>query len=125
VDEYDIVRVQPGQDVIITMDSYKGQVLEGAVSLVDPLMNERTRTFTVEAVFKQAPPVLYPNLTAEANIVLARKERALTIPAAYVVDERYVLVGKDERREIQIGLRDLQRVEVISGIDSTTVIAHP
>ncbi|HRD52850.1 MAG TPA: efflux RND transporter periplasmic adaptor subunit, partial [Flavobacteriales bacterium] len=43
VDEYDIVRVKPGQDVLITMDSYKGQVLEGTVSRVDPLMNERTR----------------------------------------------------------------------------------
>lgn len=125
VDEYDIVRVMPGQGVLITMDSYKGQVLEGTVSRVDPLMNERTRTFTVEAVFKQAPPVLYPNLTVEANIVLARKERALTIPAAYLVDERYVLVGKGEKREIAIGLRDLQRVEVTGGLDSTTVITHP
>lgn len=88
-------------------------------------MNERSRTFTVEAVFKQSPPVLYPNLTVEANIVLARKERALTIPAAYLVDDRYVLVGQDERREVQLGLRDLQRVEVLSGIDSTTVILHP
>lgn len=125
VDEYDIVRVQPGQDVAITMDSYKGRLLEGTVSRVDPLMNERTRTFTVEAVFKQAPPVLYPNLTVEANIILARKERALTIPAAYLVDERYVLLGKDEKREISIGLRDLQRVEVLNGIDSSTVIVHP
>ncbi|MBL7962293.1 MAG: efflux RND transporter periplasmic adaptor subunit [Flavobacteriales bacterium] len=125
VDEYDIVRVQPGQDVLITMDSYKGQVLEGTVSRVDPLMNERSRTFTVEAVFKHAPPVLYPNLTAEANIVLARKETALTIPAAYLVDDRYVLVGKGERREVRLGLRDLERVEVLGGIDSSTVILHP
>lgn len=125
VDEYDIVRVKPGQDVLITMDSYKGQVMEGTVSRVDPLMNERSRTFTVEAVFKQPPPVLYPNLTAEANIVLARKERALTIPAAYLVDDRYVLVGKGERREVQVGLRDLQRVEVLGGIDTATVILHP
>lgn len=125
VDEYDIVRVNPGQEVLITMDSYKGQVLEGTVSRVDPLMNERSRTFTVEAVFKQAPPVLYPNLTVEANIVLARKERALTIPAAYLVDDRYVLVGKDERREVELGLRDLQRVEILSGIDSTTAILLP
>ncbi|MBK9146587.1 MAG: efflux RND transporter periplasmic adaptor subunit [Flavobacteriales bacterium] len=125
VDEYDIVRVKPGHDVLITMDSYKGQVLEGTVSRVDPLMNERSRTFTVEAIFKQAPPVLYPNLTVEANIVLARKERALTIPAAYLLDERYVLVGKDERREVQVGLRDMQRVEILSGIDGTTAILLP
>jgi len=125
VDEYDIVRVKPGQDVLITMDSYKGQLLEGTVSRVDPLMNERSRTFTVEAVFKQPPAVLYPNLTGAHNIVLARKERALTIPAAYLVDDRYVLVGKGERRAVQVGLRDLQRAEVLGGIDSTTVILHP
>ncbi|MBL7982774.1 MAG: efflux RND transporter periplasmic adaptor subunit [Flavobacteriales bacterium] len=125
VDEFDIVRVLPGQNVWVTMDSYKQRAFEATVTRVDPLMNERTRTFTVEAVFVEPPPVLYPNLTLEANIVIERKESALTVPAEYLVQDRYVLVASDERREVVIGLRDLQRVEVLKGLDTTVTLYHP
>lgn len=125
VDEYDIVRVGAGQKAWVTMDSYKDQVMEAQVTRVDPMMNERTRTFTVEAVFLVPPPRLYPNLTAEANIVVAHKEHALTIPASHLVDGAFVITGKDQRTPVEVGLKDLQRVEVLSGVDSTTVIYHP
>jgi multidrug efflux pump subunit AcrA (membrane-fusion protein) len=124
VDEYDIVRVRPGQEVVLQMDAYRGLPLKATITRVDPLMNERSRTFNVEAVFSD-PPLLYPNLTAEANIIIQRKERALTIPAGYLVEERYVLTGEDERTEVEVGLRDLRRVEILSGIDSTTTLYQP
>lgn len=124
VDEYDIVRVAPGQEVVVQMDAYKGLPLQATITHLDPLMNERTRTFTVEAAFSD-PPKLYPNLTAEANIIIQRKERALTIPANYLVDGRYVLTGPEERTEVVVGLRDLRRLEIMSGIDSTTTLYQP
>ncbi len=125
VDEYDIVRISPGQTVWVNMDSYKDRVMEATITHADPMMNERSRTFTVEAVFKDPPPRLYPNLTLEANVVIDRKEQALTIPAAYLVDGRYVLTGEDERTEVEVGLRDLRRVEILAGIDSSTKIFRP
>ncbi|RYZ46057.1 MAG: HlyD family efflux transporter periplasmic adaptor subunit, partial [Sphingobacteriales bacterium] len=69
VDEYDISRVKPGQKVLLHLDSYKDQVFEAVVAKINPAMNQRTRSFTVEATFVSAPPTLYPNLTTEANIV--------------------------------------------------------
>jgi HlyD family secretion protein len=125
VDEYDIVRIAPGQQVWVSMDSYKDQVMEAIVTRIDPMMNERSRTFLVEARFIDPPRTLYPNLTVEANIVIDKKEQALTIPLAYLVDGRYVLTGPDQRTEVQVGLRDLQRVEVLAGIDSTTTLYRP
>lgn len=125
VDEYDIVRVTPGQRVWITMDSYRGEVLEGVVSRVAPLMNERSRTFTVEATFVTPPPTLYPNLTAEANIEIARRERTLTIPASYLLPGDSVITSKGERRAVEVGLRDLQRVEILGGLDSSSVLMMP
>lgn len=46
IDEYDIGQVTEGQQVLITMDSYKGNVFEAVVSKIYPMMNERSRTFT-------------------------------------------------------------------------------
>lgn len=125
VDEFDIARVRVGQIVHITLDSYRGQVFQGQVTRVDPLMDQRSRSFTVKAAFTNSPATLYPNLTVEANIVVAAKDRALTIPTEYLVDGSYVLVGKGERRAVELGLRDLQRVELTAGIDSATTILKP
>ncbi len=39
----------------------------------------------------QPPPVLYPNLTAEANIIIRTNPSALTVPRSYLVEEFNVL----------------------------------
>jgi len=125
VDQADITKIKIGQDVLLTMDSYKDQVFGALVSKVYPIMEEKTRTFKVEAKFKKMPVLLYPNLTAEANIIIFEKKNAITIPRNYLVEGKYVLLGKDEKREVKVGLKDYQKVEVLSGIDSSTVIYRP
>jgi lipoprotein-releasing system ATP-binding protein len=45
----------------------------------------------VEARFVQPPPVLYPNLTAEANIIIRTNPSALTVPRSYLEEEFNVL----------------------------------
>jgi HlyD family secretion protein len=79
------VRHPPGEarpEGIHHLDSYAGQAFAAEVTRIIPLMDERSRTFRVEARFTDRPPTLFPNLTAEASIVLRTKEQALTIPAA-------------------------------------------
>jgi HlyD family secretion protein len=125
IDENDIVRIRAGQRVLLTMDSYKGQVFEAVVSKIDPLMNERTRTFTVEADFVKKPPVLYPNLTAEANIVLQFKENALTVPRRFLLFDSMVILENGEKRPVEIGLKDYQKAEVLRGLSVGQIIQKP
>ncbi|MEZ4791122.1 MAG: efflux RND transporter periplasmic adaptor subunit [Flavobacteriales bacterium] len=124
VDEKDIAHIQVGQEVTVTLELYD-ETFRAAVTRIIPLMDPRSRTFTVEARFAERPPRLYPNITAEASIVLQRKDRAMTIPASYLVDGSKVLLDGERKQEVRIGLRDLERVEVLEGIDSTTVIHKP
>ena len=88
-------------------------------------MNERTKSFTVEAGFVKQPAVLYPNLTAEANIVIRSKQNALTIPRSYLISDSLVLIEKDKKRSVQVGLKDYQKVEIISGITANDFIYKP
>jgi HlyD family secretion protein len=125
VDEYDITRVHEGQEAFITLDSYSDQAFRASVTRIVPLMDERSRTFRVQARFIERPPKLYPNLTAEASIVLQKKESVLTIPASYVVDGAFVLTGPEERTAVKLGIRDMERVEVLEGIEATTVLYKP
>ena len=125
VDEYDISKIRHGQKVLITMDSHKEEVFEAVVSQIDPIMNERSRSVKIEATFITQPANLMPNLSAEANILLLTKQNALTIPRNYLVDETYVLLGNGDRRKVTVGLKDYQRVEIVSGLAAEDVIQKP
>ncbi len=125
VDEYDIKKIAIGQSVLVTMDSYKNQVFEAKVSRIIPFMNDRTRTFTVEAIFETKPPELYPNLTVEANILISTKKNALTIPRDYLVDDSLVLIPGDKKKKVVTGLMDYQKVEIVKGLTKDDVIIKP
>jgi HlyD family secretion protein len=119
VDEYDISKMAIGQKVFITMDSYQGKVFEATVSKIFPLMNQRTKSFKVEAVFTNKPENLFPNISAQANIVIQVKEKAMTIPRSYLIDNEYVYLKNKEKRKVKVGLMDYEKVEILSGINVT------
>lgn len=125
VDEYDIAKIKPGQKVFVSMDSYKGQVFEATVSKIQPIMDNRLRSFEIEATFISKPSNLYPNLTVEANVLISTKENAITIPRNYVTDENEVILKNGEKRKVVTGLKDYQRVEIISGLSKDDLIKLP
>ncbi len=122
IDENDIAQIKKAQRVLLTLDSYKGQVFEATISKIDPIMNERSRTFTVEADFTQKPPTLYPNLSVEANIVLRSKEQALTIPRSFLMNDSLVMLENKETRKVEIGLKDYLKAEILSGLSANETI---
>jgi HlyD family secretion protein len=125
VDEYDIFKIRNGLPVLVTLDSYKGQVFEAGVTKTYPLMNERSKTFLVEAEFSKAPEKLYPNITFEANIVLANKEKTLLIPRNYLLNDSIVVKANGDKVVVKTGLKDYQQIEIISGITSEDELIKP
>lgn len=125
VDEYDIGRIRTGQKVVLTMDSYKGRTFEAVVQKIYPLMNERSRTFEVEATFTKGPEVLYPNLTVEANVIILVKHGALIIPRGYLIGDTVVRLRDKKLKKVSIGVRDYKQAEVVSGLTKDDVIIKP
>jgi HlyD family secretion protein len=125
VDEYDVAKINVGQKIVLNMDSYKRQVFEAIVTKINPTMNERTKSFTVDADFVSQPTNLFPNLSCEANIVIAVKEKVLTIPRNYLLNGDYVLLANKEKRKVVVGLKDYQKAEIISGLHANEFIVKP
>ena len=125
VDEYDINRVKLGQKIALSMDSYKGQVFECVVTKINPIMNEKTKSFTIEANFIKPPVILYPFLTCEANIIIQQKPKAITIPRNYLLEGDFVVLEKDKKVKVKTGLKDYQKVEILSGITVNDYIFKP
>ena len=125
VDEYDITAIKPGQEVKVTMDSYKGEVFDAIVSKVNPILNERSKTALVEAVFVKQPPSLYPNLTLEANILLEVKENVLTLPRQYIYKDQFVITAAGDTLAIKTGIKDYLKAEILEGITENDVLILP
>lgn len=116
VDEYDIAKINLGQKVLVTMDIYKGRVFEAKVTKINPIMNERSKTFVVEAMFTKAPEKLFPNISFESSIVLRTRQNALVIPKRFLLPGDYVKRADGTKVKVKVGLRDYEFVEITSGL---------
>jgi multidrug resistance efflux pump len=124
IDEVDIARVKLGQKVLVNLDAYGKEIFEAKVTKIYPRKEQRTQTFKVEALFEKAPETLYPGLSGEGNIVISKRDNALIIPYEYLLEGEKVLTENGEK-EVKTGLKTLENVEIISGIDTSTVILKP
>ena len=124
VDEVDIVKIKLGNLALITLDAYQNEEFEAEVSKIYPRKDERSQTFKVEALFKAPPGVLYPGLAGEGNIIIGTRENVLTIPREYLVDKNKVRT-EEGLIELELGLQNMEYVEVIAGLDKDTFILKP
>ena len=124
IDEFDISKIALGQTVIMSMDSHKGEVYEAEVSKIEPLMKEKSRSFTIEANFIKQPSQLYPNLSVEGNIIIQIKKNTITIPRNYLIDNSFVLIGENKVKVVT-GIMDYDKVEILKGISISDEIYKP
>lgn len=120
VDEVDIVKISVNQSVIITLDAYGDNVFKGKVSRILPKKDEQNQTFTVEALFENQPNTLYPGLSGEANIIIAKKDSVLTLPISYVKENQ--VETENGLQNVEVGMQNMEYVEIISGINADTKV---
>ncbi len=125
VDERDITKIKSGMTVFVNLDSYKGQSFEAHITRINPAMDVRSKTFTIEASFVKQPPLLYPFVTLEASILLEEKSNALLIPLSWLLNDSTVLNKDGKEVSIKTGLRDFTMVEVLSGLSENEEILKP
>lgn len=126
VDESDIGRVQEGQEAVITADAFPTQPFKGkVVRIATKGMNAyNVVTFEVKIeVLDDNKSMLKPEMTANVEIMLDRRDDVLVVPVEAVtrMDEKQVATvvkadGKTEERTVEIGLTDGLNYEVLGGL---------
>lgn len=124
IDEVDVVRIQVGQKVLINLDAYRESVFEAEIFKIYPQKDTRNQTFKVEARFSNPPSTLYPGLSGEANIIVNRREKALTIPKSHLAGSDSVLTPSGMRK-VKTGISTLDRVEIVSGLNESDPLLKP
>ena len=124
VDELDIEKIKPGQEVLVKVDLYKDKIYKGKVSRIHRKMS-KDQSFRVDVEFIGDMPTAYYGLTVEANIIVAKKENVLTIPKNLLSSPDSIWIKTPEgRKKIRIkkGIEDFDYVEVLEGIDKNTEV---
>ena len=122
VDEMDVNRVKPGQDIVVKVDAYGDRIFPARVLKVHPYVNTREQSMRVDAEFTETESSFYSGLGAEGNIIVQRKESALVIPKGLLLPGDSVLVavdGNEKKVKVTSGIATLDEVEILSGLDTS------
>jgi membrane fusion protein (multidrug efflux system) len=121
VPEREMSVIQSGLPVQMLVDAIPGQVFEGRIDRVSPVMDSGSGTFRVTSVF-DGKQVLRPGMFGRIEIVYDRRENVLTVPRTALLDDEsdpslYVVRnGKSQRVSIKTGYSNGEIVEVVSGL---------
>lgn len=131
VDEPEIGHLALGQIVKITWDALPGHSWQGTVATLPSTVVSRGSRVVGEILCKvdNSEHLLMPNVNVSTTIVSSNKEDALTVPREAVREDdghNYVYLLRDGhllRREVKLGISNLTRVEIVSGISGDDTIA--
>ena len=121
--EKDIPLVKIGQKAEVRAEAYPDLVFDGTVTRIVQALNRATRTMTVEIDLPNKDRRLKGGMFARVEALVGTHRQAIQIPidaVSRLEDAQYVYVvrdGKAQRVDVEIGLRDENRVEITKGLN--------
>lgn len=136
VDETDIAQVKLRQPARITLDAYSDQPIEGKVDEIafEAKAVSNVTSYGVDVLPAKVPPFMRSGMTANITFVVASRHDVLTVPAEAVRTRQgkaRVLVppdvpdGAPESRDLQLGVSDGRRTEVLAGLQEGDRVLAP
>jgi len=133
VDETDIGKIKPGQVVTFTVDAYQDKTFTGRVTSISKSATTSSNVvyYPVYVAVDAPEDLLYPNMTARVTIITGERKNALKVPLAAINEDngqKYVQTmvnGKTQRTAVEIGLKDDDNVEIVSGLQDGEQVVIP
>ena len=124
VDERYLEQLKPGQVASVLADAYPTQRFIARVRSIAPLVDAQRGAIEVKFELPQpVPAFLREDMTLSIEVETARREQAMVVPAGALradaaAGTRVWLArdGRVEARDLRLGLRTLDAVEVLEGL---------
>lgn len=124
--EKDLAAASPGAKAELTFAAYPGEVFSGVLTLVGPVMDDRTRTVKSRLEVRNPDGRLKPGMFADVRIFGARPISFLAVPeeAVRMVEGKTVVFvetgeGTYTRRDIEKGRTVEGFVEIVKGLSAS------
>jgi Cu(I)/Ag(I) efflux system membrane fusion protein len=121
--EQDIGLVKSGAKARVTTTAYPNEAFEGRITYIYPTLKAETRSIPVRVEMANPGQKLKPAMFAQVEVSVGGRLPVLTVPDSALIDtgtRRLVLVqvkeGRFEPREVDIGGRGENYVEILKGV---------
>jgi RND family efflux transporter MFP subunit len=121
--EKDLRLVNVGDPARVEVDAFPGEIFDGRIARVAPVLDPTTRTAEIEIEVPNPGFRLKPGMYARMEVTIETRQNATLVPKAAVVDyqsQRGVFTinaeSKAKFRPIETGIEDTDRVEVRGGL---------
>ena len=134
IDEVDLGKVKMGQEARVKIPALENRKYKAWVTSVVAFVSsnrEQDRTSQIELRLSESEELIPVGASADVEILIANKDRALTVPARAVlgtIKQRYVYKVAGERAErvdVTIGVGNYDRREILSGLNEGDVVILP
>jgi multidrug efflux pump subunit AcrA (membrane-fusion protein) len=123
--------VKSDQEVTLSVEAYPDRTFSGKISRINPSVEEQTRSFEIEALIVNRDGLLKPGFFVKASIPSNRVESGLFVPYSalqyvYGLYKVYTVEGNLlKEKDVKIGERRGDQVEVLEGISAADRVALP
>ncbi|MCE2435087.1 MAG: efflux RND transporter periplasmic adaptor subunit [Candidatus Latescibacteria bacterium] len=118
-----IINVKLGQGIRVSNYALPEEVFEGEIVEMDPAIDPVTRTVQVVGMVDNPDLLLRAGMFVKAEIVTESRQNVVLIARNLVLrrrNQKVVFVeeeGRAQQREVETGLEDRDRVEIVIGLD--------
>lgn len=131
INEVDVEKLKIGQSALLRFDAIPEFEVEGQISVIAPSARRDgdVRVFPVKVIFEVADNRVRPGISATVEIPIDSVEDAVSVllSAVFNNDGKSTVYVQNadgwERREVTVGINDLQHVEVLTGLESGESVA--
>ncbi|NLF54165.1 MAG: efflux RND transporter periplasmic adaptor subunit [Thauera phenolivorans] len=123
IDEKNLELLALGQAARVSADAFPARRFDAELSFISPVIDALRGSVEVRLRVPEPPDYLREDMTVSIDIVTARRERAIVVPADTVRDaggeQPWVLVVRDgvaRRQPVRAGLHGDGRVEILEGV---------
>jgi len=121
--------IQVGQPISLHVDAYPEKTITGKITRISPAVSTSTRAFPFEALVPNGDALLKPGTFARVHIESTKIDQVMTLSYAaiqyrYGVNRVFVVEGdRLSARELKVGERLGERIEIVSGLKGGEPVA--
>jgi len=124
INEVDVEKLSVGQVAFLRFDAIADFEVEGTISVIAPAARRdgNVRVFPIEVIFEVVDARVRPGISATVEVPIASVEGAVSVLLSAVFTQgqaSHVYVKNAtgwEKREVEVGINNLQHVEIKSGL---------
>lgn len=128
VNQVDVTKLKLNQKVTLTTEAMKDLDWRATICFIAPLATAKNNVkgFKVQALIENADQRLRPGMTVNMTVPIASVQEALSVPVAAVFKDpeagkKVIYVVKEggvtEKREVKVGITDMDYVEIRRGVE--------